>query len=444
MNGIGYEIMSNNGQKVWKKAKGIIPGGNMILSTRPEMFLPDKWPAYYSKAKGCYIWSLDNEKFVDMSLMGVGTNILGYSNDAVDKAVIENITKGNMSTLNCKEEVELAEKLIEICSPWGDMVRFARSGGEANAIAVRIARAATGKDNVAICGYHGWHDWYLAANLTSENILKNHLLNGLSTNGVPSNLKNTVFPFLYNDIDYLKRLVKKENIKIIKMEVSRNQGPKNNFLNKVKNLCKKNKIILIFDECTSGFRENFGGLHLKYKINPDLAFFGKGLGNGYAINAIIGTKETMIKAQESFISSTFWTERIGPTAALATLKEMERIKSWEIIKKTGKKIKKKWKELATKYNLKIIIEGLDSLASFRFDSDLNLLYKTYITQEMLKKKILASNSIYSCIHHHKHLGVYFENLDVIFKDISEFENGKKNIYQFLNNEVCNSTFSRLN
>ena len=228
------------------------------------------------------------------------------------------------------------------------------------------------------------------------------------------------------------------------MEVSRNQGPKNNFLHKVKALCKKNKIVLIFDECTSGFRENFGGLHLKFKINPDLAIFGKALGNGYAINAIIGNKETMVNAQESFISSTFWTERIGPTAALATLKEMERMKSWEIITKTGKKIKKEWQELANKYNLKISIEGWDSLASFKFNSDLNLLYKTYITQEMLKKKILASNSIYSCVHHHNYLKIYFKNLDIIFKNISEFENGKKNIYNFLSSEVCNSTFSRLN
>jgi glutamate-1-semialdehyde aminotransferase len=148
------------GQDLYSKAKKLIPGGTMLLSKRPEMFLPDNWPSYYSKTKGCDVWDLDGVKYCDMSIMGIGTNTLGYSHDEVDKAVIDTVQKGNMSTLNCPEEVYLAEKLIEM-NPWADMVRFARSGGEANAIAIRIARAASGSDEVAICGYHGWHDWYL-------------------------------------------------------------------------------------------------------------------------------------------------------------------------------------------------------------------------------------------------------------------------------------------
>ena len=152
------------GQKLYEKAKTLIPGGTMLLSKRPEMFLPHHWPSYFSKAKGCEVWDLDGNKYLDMSIMGIGTNTLGYGNEEVDNAVRSVIDKGNMSTLNCPEEVWLAEKLIEI-NPWADMVRFARTGGEANAIAIRIARAATGKDKVAICGYHGWHDWYLSANL---------------------------------------------------------------------------------------------------------------------------------------------------------------------------------------------------------------------------------------------------------------------------------------
>jgi len=147
------------GQKLWKKAKKIIPGGNMLLSKRSELFLPDMWPSYFSKAKGCYVWDLDGNKFIDMSIMGIGTNTLGYGNDKVDSAVKNAVNQGNMSTFNCPEEVQLAEKLLDM-HPWADMARFARSGGEANAIAIRIARAASGKDNVAICGYHGWHDWY--------------------------------------------------------------------------------------------------------------------------------------------------------------------------------------------------------------------------------------------------------------------------------------------
>ena len=216
------------GQKLWKRAKQIIPGGNMLLSKRAEMFLPGQWPAYFSKAKGCKVWDLDGNEYIDMSIMGIGTNTLGYGHPEVDEAVRQIVDAGNMSTLNCPEEVYLAEKLVEL-HPWADMVRFARSGGEANAIAIRIARAASGKDKVAICGYHGWHDWYLSANLGDDASLDGHLLPGLQPNGVPRNLKGTVFPFNYNNYDELETLVNNEEIGIIKMEVVRNKGPEENF-----------------------------------------------------------------------------------------------------------------------------------------------------------------------------------------------------------------------
>ena len=279
------------GQKLWKRAKKIIPGGNMLLSKRPEMFLPNLWPTYYSKAKGCKIWDLDGKEFIDMSIMGIGTNILGYGNSEIDEAVLKTVHSGNMSTLNCPEEVYLAEKLVELHN-WSDMVRFARSGGEANAIAIRIARAASGRDKIAICGYHGWHDWYISANLNNNENLNGHLLSGLEPRGVPSNLKDTVFPFNYNRFDELEALVKRHDIGVIKMEVERSTSPKNDFLNKVRQLATDKGIILIFDECTSGFRETCGGLQLKkYKIEPDMAMFGKAMGNGYAITAVIGRRE---------------------------------------------------------------------------------------------------------------------------------------------------------
>jgi glutamate-1-semialdehyde 2,1-aminomutase len=184
---------------------------------------------------------------------------------------------------------------------------FARSGGEANAIAIRIARAATGKEKVAICGYHGWHDWYLSANLQDDKSLDGHLFPGLEPQGVPRNLRGTVFPFNYNNFSQLEELVKTDDIGVIKMEVMRNQGPQDNFLQKVRKLATDRGIVLIFDECTSGFRETYGGLHLKYGVNPDMAMFGKSLGNGYAITAVIGKREVMEAAQRSFISSTFFT-----------------------------------------------------------------------------------------------------------------------------------------
>ncbi len=409
------------------------------------MFLPDLWPSYYTKAKGCYVWDLDNNKFTDMSHMSVGTSSLGYSNIHIDNEVMQALKKGNMSTLNCPEEVGLAEKLIEL-HPWADMVRFARTGGEANAISIRIARACSGRDKIAICGYHGWHDWYLSTNLTDSKNLEDHLLPGLNPLGVPKGLKNTVFPFSYNEIDELKKIIEENpDLAAVKMEVYRSVEPKEGFLQEVRRLCTENNIVLIFDECTSGFRETYGGLHKKYNVYPDLCMFGKALGNGYAITAVIGKKEIMESAQNTFISSTFWTERIGPSAGLATLKEMEKVKSWEIITAIGRTIKNNWEHLASKNDLDINITGMDALATFVIKSDDWLKYKTFITQSMLEKNFLTANVVYSSIKHSKKiLDEYFYSLDSIFKKIGDFERGIDSVDNHLISSICQSGFKRIN
>jgi glutamate-1-semialdehyde 2,1-aminomutase len=431
------------GQKLWKRAKRVIPGGNMLLSKRGEMFLPEQWPSYFSKSKGCKVWDLDGNEYTDMFIMGIGTNILGYGHPEVDEAVRETISAGNMSTFNCPEEVYLAEKLIEL-HPWADMVRFARSGGEANAIAIRIARAATGKDKVAICGYHGWHDWYLAANLGDEKNLAGHLLPGLEPNGVPSHLRGSVLPFNYNRIDELERLVSGHDIGVIKMEVSRNQGPSDDFLQKVRQLASARGIVLIFDECTSGFRQTNGGLHKMYGVEPDMAMFGKALGNGYAITAAIGRREIMEAAQTTFISSTFWTERIGPTAALKTLEVMQRVASWEQITATGLSITARWQALARRYDLDIVTGGLPALTGFSINSPRALAYKTLITQEMLAKGYLAGTSVYVCTEHTPAVvDGYFDALDPVFGIIKECEEGR-DIMELLKGPICHAGFKRLN
>ena len=432
------------GQDLYKKAKSLIPGGTMLLSKRPEMFLPDHWPSYYSKAKGCHVWDLDNKKYLDMYIMGIGTNILGYGHEEVDAAVSQVVKNGNMSTLNCPEEVYMAERLVSI-HPWADMVRFARTGGEANAMAIRIARAASGRDKVAICGYHGWHDWYLSANHNGSDDLSSHLIPGLSTNGVPKNLKDTVYPFNYNDFEGLLEIVNSTDIGIIKMEVVRNFGPENNFLKKVRNLATKKGIVLIFDECTSGFRETFGGIHKKYNVEPDMAMFGKTIGNGYALTAVVGKRSVMQAAENSFISSTFWTERIGPTAAIATLKVMEETKSWDIITKKGEKIQKLWQEVASENSIKINISGIPALSVYSFNSKDALKYKTYVTQEMLKKGFLASTVFYASVaHKEEHIKLYGEALNEVYRYISKCENGNEDINVLLDGPVCHSGFKRLN
>lgn len=435
--------MTNKGQKLWERAKKVIPGGNMLLSKRAEMFLPGQWPAYFSRAKGCKVWDLDGNEYIDMSVMGIGTNILGYGHHEVDDAVRKTIDACNMSTLNCPEEVYLAEKLIEL-HPWADMVRLARTGGEANAIAIRIARAASGKDKVAICGYHGWHDWYLAANLGDDKNLAGHLLPGLEPNGVPNNLRGTIIPFNYNKFAELEAIVNTHDIGVIKMEVIRNQAPLDNFLHKVRQLATNRGIVLIFDECTSGFRQTFGGLHKMYGVEPDMAVFGKAMGNGYGITAVIGKRGIMEAAQTTFISSTFWTERIGPTAALKTLEVMERVKSWEQITQSGLHITARWKALADKHGLSISTNGLSALTGFSFNSPNALAYKTLITQEMLAQGYLASTSVYVCTDHTQAvIDKYFETLDPVFALVKECEDGR-DVMRLLKGPVCHGGFKRLN
>ena len=433
----------NDGQKLWLRAKKVIPGGNMLLSKRPEMFLPSKWPTYFKSAKGCRIVGIDNKTYTDMSIMGIGTNILGYGHSEVDEAVKKVIKDGNMSTFNCPEEVYLSEKLIEL-NPWAQMAKFTRSGGEANAVAMRIARAASGKEKVAVCGYHGWHDWYLSANLQSEQNLDGHLLSGLSTAGVPSSLAGTVLPFNYNDFSGLEQLVSEHDIGVIKMEVIRNMGPEDNFLHKVRKLASERNIVLIFDECTSGFRETFGGIHKKYGVEPDIAMFGKALGNGYAITAILGRRDVMSCAQNTFISSTFWTERIGPSAALKTLEIMEKTNSWNTITETGLDIRRRWQIMAEKYELSIDNFGIPALTGFSFQGPRALEYKTLLTQEMLGKGYLASNSVYvSVAHTPSVVDGYFEALDPVFELIKSCDDGR-DVNSLLKGPICHSGFKRLN
>ena len=430
-------MKQKNGINLYKYAKTLIPGGTTLFSKRSELHLPGKWPAYFSKAQDTNVWDLNGNKYLDM-FCAVGTSILGYNNYNVNKSVISNIKKGNMTSLICPEEVYLSKEIIKH-HPWASMVKFTRGGGEANALAIRIARANTNRKNVAFCGYHGWHDWYLSANINSKKNLDQHLMPGLNYDGIPQNLKNTSFPFPYNNFDYLLKLIQKKKIGIIKMEVMRNIEPHDNFLKKVRKICNDKKIILIFDECTSGYRENMGGTHLKYKVNPDMAIFGKALGSGYAINSVIGKKLIMEKAEKTFVSSTFWGERIGFTAALASIKEFKRQNAFKKIIKNGKYIKSVWLNLSKKYNIQIKIMGSNAIPLFQFEKK-HLEKKTILTQQMLKNNILATNMIYiNIFHNKKNIKKYTQVLKKIFSDIST-----KKIKYILKSKKCFQPIKRIN
>lgn len=434
--------MSNRGIELWNKSKKIIPGGTQLLSKRSEMFLPEYWPSYYKSAKGVEIIDLDDNRYIDMSLMGVGSCILGYADEDVNREVKKVIDQGSMCTLNSTEEVELAETLIRI-HPWADKVRFARSGGEISTIAIRLARAYTKKDKIAFCGYHGWHDWYLASNLSDNKNLDGHLLPGLDPIGVPRGLINTSVPFEYNNIDQLYEIVGNNDIGTIIIEPLRHDEPKNKFLEKVKKVSEEIGAVLIFDEISIGWRNNLGGVHLKYNITPDMAIFAKAMSNGYPMAAVIGKGEIMDYAQKSFISSTYWTERIGPTASLATIAKLEYSKAWEHIANVGQIIGENWDKIAKEQELDITIKGPYSLITFLFNYNNSQELKTLFIQEMLGRGYLASNSVYvSYSHNEELLTNYFESINEVFRIIKDSIE-KDNVKTLLKGPVAHSGFRRL-
>jgi glutamate-1-semialdehyde aminotransferase len=408
------------------------------------MFLPDQWPSYYSKAKGVEVWDLNGNKYIDMSYIGIGACILGAADPDVDATVRAAIDAGSMSTLNVPEEVELAELLCEL-HPWAEMVRYARSGGEAMAIAVRIARAYTRRDRVAFCGYHGWHDWYLSANLARESALDGHLLPGLDPAGVPRGLLGTALPFHYNRIDELQDIVTKYpgEIAAIIMEPVRDQEPEQGFLEGVREIASQSRAVLVLDEITSGFRLNIGGAHLIYGVEPDIAVFAKAIGNGYPMAAVVGRSDVMEAAQSTFISSTNWTEKIGPAAALATIKKFRAKNVHEHLIGTGKAVQEGWKEASLKYGLDIHSSGIYPLGHFSFVHEEPLILKTLFTQLMLERGFLATTAFYaSYAHREGHVKDYFEAVNDVFAFVSDaVKDG--NPGKHLQGPVCHSGFKRL-
>jgi len=409
-------------QQLYRLAKSIIPGGTQLLSKRPEMFAPDQWPGYYKEARGCEVIDLDGRSYVDMSLMGIGSCLLGFNDPDVSDAVIARVKAGSMSTLNCPEEVELAQLMLEI-HPWAEQVRFARTGGEAMAVAVRIARARTGRDVVAFCGYHGWHDWYLAANRatkTDGDILKQYLLPGLSPEGVPPQLAGTALPFSYNQLDSLKQIVDQHGSRLaaVVMEAARQKDPAPGFLEGVRELCDRSGAAMVIDEISIGWRLTLGGAHLRFGVRPDIAVFAKAMGNGHPIAAIVGRADVMQAAQESFISSTYWTEGVGPAAALATVRKMQRIDVPGHIAAIGTRWRDGLQRIAQAEDVPLSLSGYPALTYVNFDHPDALALQTLLTVRMLKHGFLAGGGFYpSLAHTADHVDRYLAAAEEVFAEL---------------------------
>ncbi|MGH9762675.1 MAG: aminotransferase class III-fold pyridoxal phosphate-dependent enzyme [Blastocatellia bacterium] len=432
------------GQELYRAARLRIPGGTQLLSKRPEMFLPDQWPSYYSKARGVEVWDLDGNKYIDMCYNGIGACILGAADPDVNEAVRGAMEAGSMSTLNCPEEVELADLLCEL-HPWAEMVRYARSGGEAMAIAVRIARAHTRRDKVAFCGYHGWHDWYLAANLGEEMALDGHLLPGLEPAGVPRGLVGTALPFQYNRLDQLQAIASGngKELAAIVMEPIRDHDPEPGFLEQVAETARNVGAVLIFDEITAGFRLNTGGAHLIYNAKPDIAVFAKAMSNGYPMAAIIGKGDVMQAAQDTFISSTSWTDRIGPAAALATVRKHRKNNVAEHLKRIGRRVQDGWSKAAAGAGVTVNVGGMEPLGHFGFSVDESQAAHTLFTQLMLDRGYLATKAFYATYaHDDSAIDAYLVQVEETFGIIAQaLKDG--NLSEMLRGPVAHRGFHRL-
>ena len=276
----------NKSKALYDQACELFPYGTQLFSRRPELGAFGQAPIYFDHAKDAHFWDIDGNEFIDTA-MGVGPVILGYCYESVDQTVKEQIEKGVLGSINHKLEIDVAQAITEMV-PCAEMIKFCKSGGEADAVAVRIARGYTGKDKVVFCGYHGWHDWYLAANLESDSSLDRHLLPGLAPKGVPVSLARTCLPFEYNNLDQLESVLKNNSgqVACIIMEATRFKKPEPGFLEGVRQLADKHDCLLIFDEVITGFRMSAGGAQEFFGVTPDLATFAKAIANGYSLAAV--------------------------------------------------------------------------------------------------------------------------------------------------------------
>lgn len=412
-----------DGQTTYRAAKKIIPGGMQLLSKRPEIFAPERWPPYFAEAHGVEIIDVDGRRFTDMSNMSVGACLLGYGDPDVNAAVSRRVALGGMSSLSSVDEAVLAEMLLEL-HPWAGGARFARGGGEALAVAVRIARATTGREVVAFCGYHGWNDWYLAANLASDSTdpLKAHLLPGLEPTGVPRGLAGSAIPFRYNDADGLRAVVKEtgDRLAAIVLEPTRHEAPAEGFLETVRALADETGAVMVFDEVSSGWRFHVGGVHMKFGVHPDMAVFAKATGNGYPVSAIIGREQAMDGAQRSFISSTFWTDGIGPAAAIAAIGKMQRIDVCSHVDGIGLAYREGLGRIASEHGLPLQISGHPALTYTRFDHPDADALQTLWTARMLERGFLVASGFYpSLAHEERHVSACLDATREVFAELRE-------------------------
>jgi len=407
----------NKSQELFKKVSKNIPLATQTFSKSYLQYVKGQSPLFITHAKGCRVWDVDGNEYVDF-INGLLPVILGYQYPVVDKAIKEQLEKGIIFSLPSLLENELAELLIKHI-PCAEMVRFGKNGSDVTTGAIRLARAVTGREHVAVCGYHGWHDWYIGS--TTKNL------------GVPESTRKLTHKFVYNDIKSLEEIFKKNKNKIaaVIMEPMNYVEPEKGFLEKVKEITHKNGALLIFDEVITGFRYNLGGAQKLFGVTPDLASFGKSMANGMPISALVGKKKYMEKVGDIFYSFTNGGENLSLAAAIATIKELEKKKALDKIWKLGKYLQDNTNKLLEKNGLSDIIKVQGKpcwqvfiIKTIEKFSDLEI--KSYIQQEVIQAGFLwygSHNMSYS--HTKKDIDSLLVVYNRIFKDLKEMINTGK-------------------
>ncbi len=387
--------------EIYERARALIPGTTQLISRRPTRAALGVSPIYAERAKGCRIWDVDGNEYIDWT-SAVGPVILGYADDVVDDAVRAQIARGAIYSIVQESAVELAEELVRIV-PSAEMVRYCKGGGEACTIAVRIARGVTGRDKVLFCGYHGWHDWYQAANLGAERLAE-HLFNGIEPIGVPRSLEGTAMPFTYGDLEELEGLLQQHagELACIIMEPMRSGEPPEGYLAGVRDLATRYGVVLIFDEVSSGWRVARGSAQEYVGVTPDMTVFAKAISNGYPMGAVVGKREFMEPASRMFISSAYWDDNIGIAASLACLRELERRDAVAHFNRIGALFKEQVNAAAAAAGLAAQCVGVAAHPSIRIEVDdpaeaakVNALF---IQENARRGVILATGFMFNCSH----------------------------------------------
>lgn len=387
---------------LYETAVKLVPGGTHLYGKRSEFHASGFWPAYVTRAEGGHFWDVDGNEFIDYNL-GAGPVMLGHAFPPVIEAVQRQLPLGQLYATSSPLELDLARLVIELV-PCAEMVRFARTGGEACAVAVRIARSYSRKDKVLFCGYHGWHDWYISANLSDGDTLNEHLRPDIDPLGVPAALAGTSIPFEYNDIDSLKAALdaNRGEVACIILEPARTYQPENDYLHKVRDIADEYGVVLIFDETVTGFRYSRGGAQEYFGVTPDLGVFGKAMGNGFPLTCVAGRGDVMMACKDSFISSCFWGETTSLAAGVAALTFIRDNPVNEHLWSIGQGIVDGVGAAARELGVPIRFPGKPCDAFVRFDIDDPVFAKgisTLLEQELLRRGVCADSMFYICYSH---------------------------------------------